>query len=185
MKNMITLCLFLVLFSVHSGAQQRNRTTGQRRGTTMVVKKPVQPTIEKKRCVGKDGFIWYQLKKGNFYGAADIEGKTIIPIMYDNVRYVDFLDDLHYFEVDEGDFEGLYTRMGTCIIPTSKHFTCLYIKCSKNDAGKVFLGVECKNNNGQCAFYDVRGNEVIAPMDMIYYLLVGLILCTSKLIKMI
>lgn len=141
MKNMITLCLFLVLFSVHSGAQQRNRTTGQRRGTTTVVKKPVQTKIEKKRCVGKDGFIWYQLKKGNFYGAADIEGKTIIPIMYDRVLYVDYLDDRHYFSVRQGDFEGLYTRMGTCIIPTSKHFTYLFVNSKKKRCGQSFF--EC------------------------------------------
>lgn len=168
MKNMITLCLFLVLFSVHSGAQQRNRTTGQRRGTTTVVKKPVQPTIEKKRCVGKDGFIWYKLKKGNLYGAADIEGKTIIPIMYNMVAYVAVVTDQHNFIVSQGDFKGLYTRMGTCIIPTSKHFTSLFVDCKKNDAGKVFLGVQCENNNGQCAFYDIRGNEVVAPVDADY-----------------
>lgn len=52
------------------------------------------------REVGEDGFIWYKLKKGNLYGAADIDGNTIIPIKYSDVDYrSDDVLGTHYFRV--------------------------------------------------------------------------------------
>lgn len=138
MKNKAILCLLLVLLSLHVGAQQRKRTTTQRKVTTTAVKKPAQPTITKTRKVGKDGFVWYELKKGSLYGAADIEGKTIIPIKYSKVMYVEWQTDWHYFIVLEGDFEGMYTRMGNCIIPTDKHFTSCLLSCEKTKKAPRF-----------------------------------------------
>lgn len=79
MKNKAILCLLLVLLCLHVGAQQRKRTTTQRRVTTTAVKKTAQPTITKTRMVGKDGFVWYELNNSGHYGAANVEGKTIIP----------------------------------------------------------------------------------------------------------
>ena len=77
MKNKTILCLLLLLLSLHVYAQQRKRTTTQRRVTTTAVKKTAQPTITKTRMVGEDGFVWYKLKKGSLYGAADIDKKQI------------------------------------------------------------------------------------------------------------
>ena len=138
MKNKTILCLLLVLLSLHVYAQQRKRTTTQRRVTTTAVKKTAQPTITKTRMVGKDGFVWYELKKGSLYGAADIEGKTIIPIKYSSVLYYYWLTDCHFFGVREGDFKGMYTRIGKCIIPTDKHFTSCFLHCDKNKEGTRF-----------------------------------------------
>ena len=65
MKNKTILCLLLLLLSLHVYAQQRKRTTTQRRVTTTAVKKPAQSAVTKTRKVGKDGFVWYELKKGS------------------------------------------------------------------------------------------------------------------------
>lgn len=75
MKNKAILCLLLVLLSLHVGAQQRKRTTTQRKVTTTAVKKPAQPTITKTRKVGKDGFVWYELKKAVSMGRLTLRGK--------------------------------------------------------------------------------------------------------------
>lgn len=163
MKNKAILCLLLVLLCLHVYAQQRKRTTTQRKVTTTAVNKPAKPAVTKTRKVGEDGFVWYELKKGGLYGAADIEGKTIIPIEYTSVYYKANKDTYkHYFHVKDNDFEGIYTRFGFCIIPTFKHFTSCSITGGERFDGRIFLGVECKNNNGEMAFYDIRGNEVIS-----------------------
>ena len=168
MKNKTILCLLLLLLSLHVYAQQRKRTTTQRRVMTTAVKKPAQPAVTKTREVGKDGFVWYKLKKGGLYGAADIEGKTIIPIKYSRVTYVDGQDDRHYFKVCKGDFDGIYTRRGKCIIPTDKHFTSCLLYCDKNKEGTPFLSVRCWTHDGPRALYAVRGTAVIPPGDSEY-----------------
>ena len=161
MKNKILIFLMMFL-CLQVNAQQRRKAVTQRRTTTSV-KKNNQQAIKKTRKVGEDGFVWYELKKGGLYGAADIEGKTIIPIKYTSVYYKANKDtQKHYFHVKDNDFEGIYTRFGFCIIPTFKHFTSCSITGGKRFDGRIFLGVECKNNNGEMAFYDIRGNEVIS-----------------------
>ena len=96
MKNIIFVFLMMFL-CLQISAQQRRKTIPQRR-TTASVKKGTPQTIKKMREVGEDGFIWYKLKKGNLYGAADIDGNTIIPIKYSDVGYSCFDDDgTHYF----------------------------------------------------------------------------------------
>ena len=164
MKIRVILSLLLLCLSIQINAQQRKRTTSQRQVTT-TVQKPVQSTITKTRKVGEDGFIWYELKKDGLYGAADIEGRIIIPIKYTYIYYYASSYGPHYFLVSDNDFEGIYTRLGNCIIPTEKHFTNVSFETEHNYNNKLFLGVTCMNNNGQLAFYDIRGNEVIPPGD--------------------
>lgn len=67
-------------------AQQRRKAVPQRRTTTFVKKNNPQ-AIKKTRKVGEDGFIWYELQKGDLYGAADIDGNIIIPIKYKYLYY--------------------------------------------------------------------------------------------------
>lgn len=164
MRFRVTLSLLLLCLSIHINAQQRKRTTSQRQVTT-TVQKPVQSTITKTRKVGEDGFIWYELKKYGLYGAADIEGRTIIPIKYTSINYYAYSCGRHFFLVRDNDFKGIYTRLGNCIIPTEKHFTKIEFDVAQNQNKKLFLGVACKNNNGQMAFFDIRGNEVIPLGD--------------------
>ena len=146
-------------------AQQRRKTIPQRR-TTASVKKGTPQTIKKMREVGEDGFIWYKLKKGSLYGAADIDGNTIIPIKYSDVDYCCLVgDETHFFTVKKGDYKGIYSPKGRCIISPDRHFTSVWIGSAKTKSDKVLLYVGSKNNFGEKGLYDIMGNEVVAPGD--------------------
>lgn len=160
MKNNILVFLMMFL-CLQISAQQRRKNIPQRR-TTASVKKGTPQTLKKMREVGEDGFIWYKLQKGNLYGAADIEGRTIIPIKFTSVYYLAIeTSGAHYFCVKSGDFEAVFTRCGRCIISPSKHFTNTSVRSCKTDKGKILLSVSCENNFGEKSLYDIRGNEVI------------------------
>lgn len=166
MKNNILLVLMMFL-CLQISAQQRRKTIPQRRTMTSV-KKGTPQTIKKMREVGEDGFIWYKLKKGNLYGAADIDGNTIIPIKYNSIHYscYDF-NGTHCFYVKTGDYAGVYTRLGKCIIPLEKHFTSVYVTSQKSQAGRVYVYVLVADNNQNYGLYDIKGNEVV-PLEYDY-----------------
>lgn len=146
-------------------AQQRRKNIPQRR-TTASVKNGTPQTIKKMREVGEDGFIWYKLKKGSLYGAADIDGNTIIPIKYSDVGYCCYdYDGTHYFRVEKGDYKGIYSPKGRCIISPDRHFTSVWIGLAKTKSDKVLLYVGSKNNFGEKGLYDIMGNEVVALGD--------------------
>lgn len=162
MKNNILLVLMMFL-CLQISAQQRRKTIPQRR-TTASVKKGTPQTIKKMREVGEDGFIWYKLKKGSLYGAADIDGNTIIPIKYSDVDYCCLIgDETHFFTVKKGDYKGIYSPKGRCIISPDRHFTTVWIGSEKTKSDKVFLYVFCKNNFGEVNLCDIKGNQVVAP----------------------
>ena len=164
MKNNILLVLMMFL-CLQISAQQRRKTIPQRR-TTASVKKGTPQTIKKMREVGEDGFIWYKLKKGSLYGAADIDGNTIIPIKYSDVDYCCLVgEETHFFTVKKGDYEGIYSPKGRCIISPDRHFTSVWIGSAKTKSDKVLLYVGSKNNFGEKGLYDIMGNEVVAPGD--------------------
>lgn len=128
------------------------------------VKKGTPQTIKKMREVGEDGFIWYKLKKGNLYGAADIDRNTIIPIKYERLHYYcsDF-NGTHYFSVWIGPYEGAYTRRGRCIISPDRHFKSVCIHSIETESGEIFLHVTVTNNFGEIGLCDIKGNQVVAP----------------------
>ena len=164
MKNKVLVFLMMFL-CLQISAQQRRKTIPQRR-TTASVKKGTPQTIKKMREVGEDGFIWYKLKKGSLYGAADIDGNTIIPIKYSDVDYCCLIgDETHFFTVKKGDYEGIYSPKGRCIISPDRHFTSVWIGSAKTKSDKVLLYVGSKNNFGEKGLYDIMGNEVVAPGD--------------------
>ena len=164
MKNII-LVFFVMFLCLQISAQQRRKTIPQRRTMTSV-KKGTPQTIKKMREVGEDGFIWYKLQKGNLYGAADIDGNTIIPIKYSDVDYCCLVgDETHFFTVKKGDYEGIYSPKGRCIISPDRHFTSVWIGSAKTKSDKVLLYVGSKNNFGEKGLYDIMGNEVVAPGD--------------------
>ena len=138
MKNNILVFLMMFL-CLQISAQQRRKNIPQRRTMTSV-KKGTPQTIKKMREVGEDGFIWYKLQKGNLYGAADIDGNTIIPIKYSDVGYCCYDGDgTHYFRVKKGDYEGIYSPKGRCIISPDRHFTSVWIGSEKAKSDKVLL----------------------------------------------
>ena len=166
MKNKVLVFLMMFL-CLQISAQQRRKNIPQRR-TTASVKKGTPQTIKKMREVGEDGFIWYKLKKGSLYGAADIDGNTIIPIKYNSIHYScnDF-NGTHFFYVKTGDYEGVYTRLGKCIIPLEKHFTSVYVTSQKSQAERVYVYVLVADNNQNYGLYDIKGNEVV-PLEYDY-----------------
>ena len=162
MKNIILVFLMMFL-CLQISAQQRRKNIPQRR-TTASVKNGTPQTIKKMREVGEDGFIWYKLKKGSLYGAADIDGNTIIPIKYSDVGYCCYdYDGTHYFRVEKGDYKGIYSPKGRCIISPDRHFTSVFIGSAKTKSDKVLLYVGSKNNFCEKGLYDIMGNEVVAP----------------------
>ena len=164
MKNNILVFLMMFL-CLQISAQQRRKNIPQRRTMTSV-KKGTPQTIKKMREVGEDGFIWYKLQKGNLYGAADIDGNTIIPIKYSDVGYCCYDGDgTHYFRVKKGDYDGIFSPKGRCIISPDRHFTSVWIGSAKTKSDKVLLYVGSKNNFGEKGLYDIMGNEVVAPGD--------------------
>lgn len=166
MKNNILVFLMMFL-CLQISAQQRRKNIPQRRTTTSV-KKGTPQTIKKVREVGEDGFIWYKLQKGNLYGAADIDGNTIIPIKYNSIHYsCHHYDGTHFFYVKTGDYEGVYTRLGKCIIPLEKHFTSVYVTSQKSQAGRVYVYVLVADNKQNYGLYDIKGNEVV-PLEYDY-----------------
>ena len=164
MKNKVLVFLMMFL-CLQISAQQRRKTIPQRR-TTASVKKGTPQTIKKMREVGEDGFIWYKLKKGSLYGAAHIDGNTIIPIKYSDVDYCCLVgEETHFFTVKKGDYEGIDSPKGRCIISPDRHFTSVWIGSAKTKSDKVLLYVRSKNNFGEKGLYDIMGNEVVAPGD--------------------
>lgn len=158
MKNKAILCLLLVLLCLHVYAQQRKRTTTQRRVTTTAVKKTAQPTITKTRMVGKDGFVWYELNNSGHYGAANVEGKTIIPTKYMGVYYE---EEGHCFRTQSPEGAGIYTRSGTCVIPESLGISEFSIwKENGTDSNYTYI-IGYILGKGLKALYDMNGNEVI------------------------
>lgn len=121
--------------------------------------------ITKTLHVEDDGFVWYELKKNELYGASNVEGKTIVPINYSNISY--YCQDrdeynehkptgVHYFEVEEDEYTGVYTREGTMVIPTSKHFTFVILQ---NLDDKWYWNVDDDSGEG---LLDIRGREIIS-----------------------
>ena len=162
MKNNILVFLMMFL-CLQISAQQRRKNIPQRRTTTSV-KKGTPQTIKKMRETGEDGFIWYKLQKGNLYGAADIDGNTIIPIKYSDVDYrSNDVAGTHSFRVKKGDYEGIYSPKGRCIISPDRHFTSAVIYSKETANGKGFLCVKCENNFGEVNLCDIKGNQVVAP----------------------
>ena len=145
----------MLFLCVQVSAQQRK--TGQRRATTSV-RKTSQKVI-KTRQVGDDGFVWYKLKKGNKYGATDVEGNIIIPIKYSSLFYHTDTFGSHFY-VTSGDFQGVYSRLGKCIISPDKHFVSIIFWKEKSNSFCYFI---VRNKLGERGLYDVKGNEVIAP----------------------
>ena len=122
----------------------------------------------KKHRVEDDGYVWYELETkksylsssagwltGEPYGAMDVNGRIIIPVKYDLVVY--HSDEEHedhgYFGVELNESDGVYSKDGTYLIPTTRGYTSIYYY----DGG---FSVENGNYIGFC---DCNGQEIISP----------------------
>lgn len=160
MKNKVLVFLMMFL-CLQISAQQRRISSTVKNGTSQ--------TIKRIRKVGEDGFIWYRLQKGNLYGVADTDGNTIIPVRYRNIEYCCYENDgTHYFNVKSGDYVGIFTPNGRCIISPDRHFTSAYVISRITENENLFLHVTCENNLGKKGLYDIKGNQVVAPDNYEY-----------------
>ena len=169
-QRLLMMVLALGMLSINGSAQTKKRTPVKR--TTTTTTNPATTTTTKERQVGSDGYIWYRLKKGNLYGAQDIEGRQIIPVKYNRVEYK--TGTIRYFTVKANDFEGVYTRKGTLVISTDKHYTS--VRPGGGLSIDEVVGVvfwEVKKNDGGIIILDARGNEVFSAERyssvMMYY----------------
>ena len=159
-QTLLFLVLGLGICSINVSAQTKKRTPVKR--TTTTTTRPATATTTKERQVGNDGYIWYKLKKGELYGAQDIEGKEIIPAIYDNIWYESDHNNIHWFRVKKGDFIGGYTCEGKCFVSTDKHYTVLGSGVTHEMNGKIHWIY--KKNGTQTGLLDSNGNEVTPPI---------------------
>ena len=155
---LLLITLMLEMCCIGMSAQTKKQTPVKKTTTT----RPATATTTKERQVGSDGYIWYKLKKGNLYGAQDIEGNEIIPIQYDEILYYSY--QCRYFIVKAGDFAGVYTRMGKLLISTDKHYTGItHGNLGYKVKEKVFW--VAKRNTGGQIILDCEGKEVFTIND--------------------
>lgn len=153
-KTLLLLVLAFGICSINGSAQTKKRTPVKKTN----IAKPATTSTAKERKVGNDGYIWYLLKKGNLYGAQDIEGRVIVPTQYDFIEYVAYGRGDHYYKVKKGDYYGVYTRLGNLLIPIDRHYTNIEMLVGE---GKIAWEIEI--NGGRKGGLDAKGNEVLPP----------------------
>lgn len=150
-QKLFLMVMILGMCSINASAQTKKWTTDKKKNSVV--------EVTKSREVGRDGYIWYKLKKGKLYGAQNIEGKIVIPVRYSMVDYrCDDRYGSHWFCVGDGDFEGAYTIEGDYVVTTDKHYVDV-ILFGKN--GRFAWVV--KTNQGAWGLLDVKGNIVVSP----------------------
>lgn len=92
------------------------------------VKKTVSQggTITSKKIVEKDGYVWIQTKQGKKYGAKTPEGKVIVPLKYDTVKYESSASFPAQFNVKSGNFWGVYMPNGEYAIAIDRNYNAVY-----------------------------------------------------------
>ena len=148
--------MILGMCCVKGAAQTKKRVPSSKSNTV------ITHTVTKTREVGEDGFIWHKLKKGNLYGVQDIEGKEIVPVKFDHIDYCasSYLYPTRFFRVRKGDFLGIYTRKGTCVITTNNHYIRLGGGTTPQGVADVVYWV-AKKNDGGLIILDAKGKEII------------------------
>ena len=172
MKHLLLiLVLALGMCSINVSAQTTRRTPVRKTSSTS----PTTATTSKYRQLGQDGYIWYKVKKGKFFGAEDAEGKEIVPALYDDVEYEcqnykesysDWSEEFStkWFHVKNGDNSGYYDIKGKCLISTDRYSGNYRIGIPVIDVHymeKMYLYISKDNKIG---VLDMQGREVIPPI---------------------
>ena len=121
-----------------------------------------------------NGFRWVLVDTSNGYGAETVDGKVLIPAIYNRIDYIGNLGYRDYFIVEDAKlqgvvtgfnnltqyYQGIYSSNGTCIIPTSRGYSGICGLKSK-DSNQLFYSFEIHFNGveieGVC---DVHGKEL-------------------------
>lgn len=170
-QKVLTMALVLGALIVNVSAQTTRRTPVKKTTTTS----PTITTTTKYLQLGQDGYVWYKVKKGNSFGARSIEGKDIVPAIYDDVVYEcrnykeNFSDwnlemSTKWFRVKSGDNIGIYSTEGNCLISPERYHSGYSVGVPTIDTHyqeNMFLYVL---KEGKMGVLDVQGREVIPPI---------------------
>lgn len=119
----------------------------------------------------KNNFEWYLLTdiRSNKKGAADKNGKIIVPIEFYSVWYniPMGISDIERFPgyfraraIEKNDTtESIYTQEGKCLFPIGK-YRCGFIE---NFTGSHYLFINIIGKNEKAGILDLNGQQVIAP----------------------
>lgn len=158
MKQSIIVMIIVAFFSQTAfiNAQTRKRNT--------------KPKLEKTLLTGDDGFMYYKVKQGKSVGIEDLEGNTLVPVIYDDVYYwTDSYDGTHFFKTERTPYVGAYSPDGKEIIPMERKYTKVYLHTPFQSMGKEtyaksgFVYFKVERNGGLIGICDASGTEVIAP----------------------
>ncbi len=121
-----------------------------------------------------NGFRWVLVDTSNGYGAETVDGKVLIPAIYNRIDYIGNLGYRDYFIVEDAKlqgvvtghnnltqyYQGIYSSNGTCIIPTSRGYSGIWGQKSK-DSNQVFYKFEIYFDNVEIdGICDVHGTEL-------------------------
>lgn len=118
--------------------------------------------VKKEQKNESDGFVWYELKDYPNYGAADKDGKLLLPISMQLTR-IEYRPSTvagkyGIFKVYKEDFVGVYNSQGVEILSPDKGYT-YWSYVGNEEIG--FLQVD--KGNLKSGFCDLNQNEIIAP----------------------
>lgn len=109
----------------------------------------------------KDGTKWYLLKDDKTYGALDQDGNVLIPLSK-GFNYVSYYHadntDRGFFDVQKGDFHGIYDKSGNEIISTERGYSMIVYQVTLD--GYKYFGVTKNDKDGAC---DLKGKEIVPP----------------------
>lgn len=102
--------------------------------------------IEFVEKIENNGFRWYEIKQNGFYGALDVNRKTLIPLKrkYDFVFYVSTYEG--WFYVEKNGKSGACDNEGKEIIAPIKYERLSY----RNEDGKEFFYAVLDGETGIC-----------------------------------
>lgn len=120
-----------------------------------------------------NGFRWVLVETSNGYGAETIDGKTIIPSIYNRINYVGNAGYRDYFIVEDrylkkiktgsefaDRYVGIYSSTGECIIPTTRGYSGIWGQKSE-DSNQVFYVFEIHFDNVEIdGICDIHGTEL-------------------------
>jgi len=170
-KVVLLMVLLLDIYTIGLDAQVRKPASVKKVATSV----SPQANITKYRQLGEDGYVWYKVKKGNLFGAQSVDGKDIVPAIFDDVvyecrNYKDNFSDWNiemstkWFRVKSGDNIGLYSIDGNCLVSPERYHSNYSVGIPTIDThymGKMFLYI---SKDKKVGVLDVQGREVIPPI---------------------
>lgn len=129
--------------------------------------------VTRKQIDENNGFRWVLVETSNGYGAETIDGKTIIPSIYNRINYVGNAGYRDYFIVEDrylkkiktgsefaDRYVGIYSSTGECIIPTTRGYSGIWGQKSE-DSNQVFYVFEIHFDNVEIdGICDIHGTEL-------------------------